>query len=99
MFVLSRLQGKHMSQDGKSVDYEALKKDDLFRDFTELAKQLIACNPFVLSEGGRRAFFISMLRNNHSLCCNTDTRSFDRHLQCPDCPWPLFNRPDPIVSH
>ena len=60
LIILSRLKGKYLSEDGKSVDYPALRKDDLFKEFQFQAEQLANIALVDLSLVQRKAFFISI---------------------------------------
>lgn len=56
-----QLKGGHMTEDGHGVDYNQLKESKLFKEYTELAQQLVNCDPTTLEDLQRKAFFISIL--------------------------------------
>lgn len=61
MLYIFRLKGKYLSEDGKSVCYAELKKDDLFQEFQSQAEQLVHVSLADLNPIQRKAFFISRI--------------------------------------
>lgn len=55
-----KLKGKYLSEDGKSVCYAELKKDDLFQEFQSQAEQLVHVSLADLNPIQRKAFFINV---------------------------------------
>lgn len=55
------MKGKYLSEDGKSVDYTALKNDDIFKEVQLQAEQLANVVLSDLTPAQRKAFFISIL--------------------------------------
>ncbi|XP_057374417.1 uncharacterized protein LOC130695312 [Daphnia carinata] len=55
-----KLKGKYLSEDGKSVHYAELKKDDLFQEFQSQAEQLVHVSLADLNPIQRKAFFINV---------------------------------------
>lgn len=49
-----------MSEDGKSVDYQGLRNDDLFLEFENHVDQLYTVNLDELNEAQLKSFFISI---------------------------------------
>lgn len=56
-----RLKADHISSDGKGVDYSSLVTSEAFKEYVQVSQQLICCDPSLLAEEERRAFFISIL--------------------------------------
>ena len=56
-----RLKGEHMSSDGKGVDYSSLASSDGFKEYIQVSRQLVCCDPSLLAEKEKMAFFISIL--------------------------------------
>ena len=58
--LFSRLKGKYLSDDGKSVDYQGLRNDDLFVEFESHVDQLYYVDLSKLNQAQLKSFFISI---------------------------------------
>ncbi|KAI9556981.1 hypothetical protein GHT06_016775 [Daphnia sinensis] len=58
--IILKLKGKYLSEDGKSVCYAELKKDDLYQEFQSQADQLVHVSLADLNPTQRKAFFINV---------------------------------------
>ena len=56
------MKNEFISSDGKSVDYIGWKRSDLFTEYTDLIQELCSLDMTTLTEEGKTAFFISILR-------------------------------------
>jgi len=83
--MILRLKGKYLSEDGKSVDYQGLRNDDLFLEFENHVDQLYTVNLDELNEAQLKSFFINVynILTIHGLCkCDplpssvTDVKNF-----------------------
>merc|ERR1712126_773471 len=68
--MILRLKGKYLSEDGKSVDYQGLRNDDLFLEFENHVDQLYTVNLDELNEAQLKSFFINVynILTIHGLC-------------------------------
>ena len=55
------MKGEHMTEDGRGVRYDDLKKSATFRQIEELAVGLRNVDLKILDEPNKMAFFISIL--------------------------------------
>ena len=58
------LYDKHLTADGKALDYEALKRDPVFKIYAKATAELQKVEVASLDRGERMAFFINLLH-----CC------------------------------
>merc|ERR1711928_80414 len=58
--MILRLKGKYLSDDGKSVDYQGLRNDDLFVEFESHVDQLYYVDLSELNQAQLKSFFISI---------------------------------------
>jgi len=68
--LFSRLKGKYLSDDGKSVDYQGLRNDDLFVEFESHVDQLYYVDLSELNQAQLKSFFINVynILTIHGLC-------------------------------
>ena len=57
--LMLRMKGEHMSEDGRSVDYRALRKSEVFKEYQEKTLLLRTVDIRSLQENDRLAFYIS----------------------------------------
>ena len=55
------MKGEYLSEDGRGVDYEKLRRSETFKSYTETAKELRLVDLYSCTELQRKAFFISIL--------------------------------------
>lgn len=58
--ILLELYDKHLSEEGKSVDYSGLAKDELFKQFEVAATEMQQIDVAPLSRSERIAFFLNV---------------------------------------
>lgn len=68
--MILRLKGKYLAEDGKSVDYQGFRNDDLFREFESSVGQLNNVDLSELNEAQLKSFFINVynILTIHGLC-------------------------------
>lgn len=72
--TMLKIKAEHIGADGHGVDYMKLTSSRLFSDYVQMANQLVNCDPTLLLEQERMAFFISILYPNvlHVRCSVTN---------------------------
>ena len=58
--LMLRIQGEHLSADGKRVDYTAIKTSESFSEFLQTVQKLRDCDLATLHDDERKAFFINI---------------------------------------
>ncbi|XP_062506742.1 uncharacterized protein LOC134183265 [Corticium candelabrum] len=58
--LMLRMKGEHMSEDGRSVDYRALRKSEVFKEYQEKTLLLRTVDIRSLQENDRLAFYINV---------------------------------------
>ena len=59
--AMLQIKAEHIAEDGRGVDYTKLASSELFKEYAQVARQLVNSDPGPLSEPERMAFFISIL--------------------------------------
>lgn len=58
--TMLQLKGQYMSEDGREVQYSALRESPLFSEYERVARELANCDLSELREEEKKPFFISI---------------------------------------
>ena len=59
--LMLKIKGRFISEDGHTVDYNALKESDLFKEYVKMTAALTQVNLTSLERTEKTAFFLSIL--------------------------------------
>ena len=67
--LMLSMKGRYMREDGRGVDYAALKQSEEFKEYLVKAGALAGADPGSLDEDQRKCFFISILTAEGDASC------------------------------
>ena len=66
--LMLKIKGSFINEEGRAVDYSALKESDLFQEYVDRTKALKAVNLGNLEQKEKTAFFLSIFYQSQYSC-------------------------------
>jgi len=66
--LMLKIKGSFITEEGRAVDYNALKESDLFQEYVDKTKALKAVNLGILELKEKIAFFLSIFYQSQYSC-------------------------------